>query len=64
MLIATVESVIILYISGSYKVTENWSDFHDKIKIIKQILVNNNFFNINIDQHINKLLARKHSNGE
>ena len=56
------ESVIKSYINRAYKVTDSWSDFHEEIKTIKQMLVNNNFSNSIIDKNINKFLSNKFNN--
>ena len=45
------DSEITSYISRAYKIIEKWSDFPDEIKMIKQMLANNNFSNSSIDQH-------------
>ena len=54
-------SVITSYINVAYKVSENWNAFHSEVKTIKQILVNNNLTNTNIDKVINKFLFKIHT---
>ena len=55
------DSVITSYINMAYKVSENWNAFHSEVKAIKQMLVNNNFTNTNIDKVINKFLFKIHT---
>ena len=52
-------SVVVSYLNRAYKVTQNWNDFHLELKHMKQILVNNNFSNTNIDSLINKFISSK-----
>ena len=58
------ESVIKSYINRAYKVTDSWNDFHEEIKTVKQMLVNNNFSNSIIDRNINEFLSNKFTSNE
>ena len=52
-------SVVNNYINRAYKVTTNWSDFHNELVFIKQMLVNNDYSNSLIDNLINKFINHK-----
>ena len=52
-------SVITNYLNRAYKVSDSWSTLHNEIKHIKQVLVNNNYSNKTVDQHIKKFLDNK-----
>ena len=53
------DSVIFSYINRAYKITQNWQDFHNELKHIKQLLVNNNYSNQLIDKHIKRFIDKK-----
>ena len=53
------DSVITNYLTRAYKISDSWNTFHREIKHIKQVLVNNNYSNRTVDQHIKKFLERK-----
>ena len=53
------DSVIFSYINRAYKITQNWQDFHQEIKRIKQLLINNNYSNRDVDKHIQNFLDKK-----
>ena len=57
-------SVINNYINRAFKVTNNWEDFHEEIKNIKQTLVNNNYSNNMIDSQIKTFLEKKVTQNE
>ena len=52
-------SVITNYLNRAYRISDTWSTFHSEIKHIKQVLVNNNYSNRTVDQHIKKFLESK-----
>ena len=54
-------SVITNYLNRAYKICINWKDFHLEVDKIKQILVNNNYPNKIIDNHIKNFLSKKMS---
>ena len=49
-------SVITNYLTRAYKICDSWQDFHNEVKHIKQVLVNNNYSNKTVDLHIKKFL--------
>ena len=53
------DSVIFSYLNRAYKVTRTWKDFDQEIQQVKQLLVNNNFSNTEIDSHINRFIDKK-----
>ena len=55
-------SVITSYLNRAFKVCMNWDEFHKEVVHIKQILVNNNFSDIEIDTHIKNFIDRKFNN--
>ena len=52
-------SVITNYLNRAYKVSDSWQNFHNEVIHIKQVLVNNNYSNTVIDQHVKKFLDKK-----
>ena len=52
-------SVTSSYINRAYKITKSWEDFHTECQHFKQLLINNNFSNKMVDEHINKFLTSK-----
>ena len=54
-------SVIASYLNRAYKVTESWHDFHQEVMQIKQILINNNYSNRTVDEHVSKFVSNKMS---
>ena len=52
-------SVITNYLNRAYKVSDSWNSLHNEIKHVKQVLVNNNYSNKSVDQHIKKFLENK-----
>ena len=55
------KSVITNFINRAYKYNQNWEDFHEEIKVIKQTLINNNYTNSIIDHEINRFLDKKYN---
>ena len=55
---------MVSYINRVYKVSKNCDDFHSEVKTIRQMLVNKNFTNTNINRVINKFLFKKHIHGD
>ena len=55
-------SVITSYLNRAYKVTSNWQHFHQEINHIKQVLINNNYTNREVDNHIRIYLDKKFNN--
>ena len=53
------DSVIFSYINRAYKITQSWQDFHIELDRIKQLLINNNYSNRDVDVHIHKFLDKK-----
>ena len=54
-------SVIQNLLNRAYKISQTWQDFHTEIQHIKQTLVNNNYSNNLVDQHINTFIHNKFS---
>ena len=52
------DSVIKSYLRRAYRVSQNWQDFHNEMKYVKQILVNNNYSNLKIDCMTKKFLEK------
>ena len=48
-------------LNRAYKISQTWQDFHTEIQHIKQTLVNNNYSNNLVDQHINTFIHNKFS---
>ena len=53
------DSVIFSYINRAFKITQSWHDFHLELNRIKQLLINNNYSNRNVDLQIRKFLDKK-----
>ena len=47
------KSVITNYLHRVFKVSSTWSDFHNEVKYIKQMLIDNNYPNYLVDSEIN-----------
>ena len=43
-------SVIKNYLNRAYRISQNWSDFHKEVLLIKQTLINNNYSNLLVDK--------------
>ena len=43
-------SVVKNYLNRAYKISQNWSDFHNEVLLIKQTLINNNYSNTLVDK--------------
>ena len=52
-------SVITNYLNRAYKVCSNWQDLTNEISYIKQLLVDNNYSNKQVDQHVRKFINAK-----
>ena len=52
-------SVINSYLNRAYKTSTTWNDFNAEINHIKQTLINNNYPNTIVDNHINKFINNK-----
>ena len=52
-------SVIQNFLNRAYKISQTWRDFHTEVKHIKQTLINNNYSNNLVDQHINTFINNK-----
>ena len=57
-------SVITSYLNRAFKVCMSWEEFHKEILHIKQMLVNNNFSDIEIDSHIKNFIDKKFNNSQ
>ena len=57
-------SVITNYLNRAYKISDSWSSFHNEVMHIKQVLVNNNYSNTIVEQHIKKFLENKLSSSK
>ena len=55
-------SVITNYLHRAFKVSNTWSDFHNEINHIKQMLINNNYPNYLVDDEIKRFLDKKLAN--
>ena len=55
-------SVIKSYLRRAYKISSTWQHFHQEIERVKQLLINNNFCNRNVDKEISAFLTRNLSN--
>ena len=53
------KSVITNYLNRAYKVSDSWQSFHEEVVHIKQVLVNNNYSNKIVEQHIKTFLENK-----
>ena len=56
------ESVIKNYLRRAYKICKSWTDFHQEIQLIKQMLVNNNYSNTLVDNNIKMFINNKINN--
>ena len=52
-------SVIRNFLNRAYKISQTWEDFHTEIQHIKQTLINNNYSNNLVDQHIKTFINSK-----
>ena len=52
-------SVFTNYLNMVYKVCSNWQDFNNEISYIKQLLIDNNCTNKQVDQHVRKFINMK-----
>ena len=55
------DSVISNYLNRAYRISQNWSDFHNEVQHIKQILINNNYSNSIVDSKIQSFLNKIHT---
>ena len=55
-------SVITNYLNRAYKITSNWQHLHQEINHIKQVLINNNYTNREVDNHVRIYLDKKFNN--
>ena len=53
------KSVITNYLHRAFKISNTWSDFHNEIQFIKQMLINNNYPNYLVDCEIKRFLENK-----
>lgn len=53
------DSVVFSFLNRAYKISQNWLDFHKEVEYIKQMLINNNYSNSNVDALINKFVQNK-----
>ena len=53
------ESVIYSYMNRAYKISSSWDIFHKEVDRIKQLLTNNNYPMMLVEQEINKFLNKK-----
>ena len=53
------KSVITNYLHRAFKVSSTWSNFHNEVEYIKQMLINNNYPNYLVDSEINRFLNKK-----
>ena len=52
-------SVITNYLNRAYKISSTWKDFHHEVLHIKQVLINNNYPNKIVDDHIQIFIQNK-----
>ena len=55
-------SVVMSYLNRAYKVSHSWKNFHDEVQNMKQILINNNYSNSQVDALIRNFLHKKIEN--
>ena len=54
--------VISNYLNRTFKILQNWIDFHNEIKHIKQTLINNNYKISMVDQQNNNFINNHYTN--
>ena len=52
-------SVITNYLNRAYKVCSTWQDFTNEVEHIKQLLIDNNYTNKQVDLHVRKFINMK-----
>ena len=47
------------YLQRAYKICNTWQEFHQEVQHIKQVLINNNFTNTVVDNHIKTFISNR-----